>query len=66
VGGQHHDPAALPPGKTQYHWLGGLQDQSGQVQNISSHRNSTPWPSNLLRVSIPTTHTLTWLTLLNM
>ena len=42
VGGQHHAPAALPPGKTQYHWLGGPHDQSGQAQNISPHRNSNP------------------------
>jgi len=38
VGGQRHAPAALPPGKTQYplyRRLGGPQDRSGGVQNIS-------------------------------
>jgi hypothetical protein len=38
VGGQHHAPAALPPGMIQ---LGGPQDQSGQAQNISPHHNFT-------------------------
>jgi hypothetical protein len=34
VGGQHHAPAALPPGKTRYPLytrLGGLQSRSGQM-----------------------------------
>jgi hypothetical protein len=38
VGGQHHAPAALPPGKTQYplyRRLGGLQARSGRVRKIS-------------------------------
>jgi hypothetical protein len=38
-GGQHHAPAALPPGKIQYplyKGLGGPQGRSGQVQKISS------------------------------
>ena len=38
VGGQHHAPAALPPGKTQYplyRRLGGPQGRSGQVRKIS-------------------------------
>ena len=38
VGGQHHAPAALPPGKTQYPLysrLGGPQGRTGQVQKIS-------------------------------
>ena len=38
VGGQHHVPAALPPGKTRYPWyrrLGGPQGRSGRVQKIS-------------------------------
>ena len=38
VGGQHHAPAALYPGKTRYplYWrLGGPQDRSGQVRKIS-------------------------------
>jgi hypothetical protein len=38
VGGQHHAPAALPPGKTWYplyRSLGGPQGRFGRVQNIS-------------------------------
>ena len=38
VGGQHHGPAALPPGKTRYpsyRRLGGPQGRSGQVLKIS-------------------------------
>ena len=38
VGGQHHAPAALPPGKTWYplyRRLGGPQGWSGRVQKIS-------------------------------
>ena len=38
VGGQHHAPAALPPGKTQYplyRRLGGTQGWSGWVRKIS-------------------------------
>ena len=38
VGGQHHTPAALPPGKTQYPLhkrLGGPQGRSGRVGKIS-------------------------------
>jgi len=38
VGGQHHAPAVLPPGKTRYplyRRLGGPQGQSGWVQKIS-------------------------------
>ena len=38
VGGQHHAPAALPPGKTRYplyRRLGRPQGQSGWVQKIS-------------------------------
>jgi hypothetical protein len=37
VGGQHHAPAALPPGKTRYpsyRRLGGPQDRSGRVRKI--------------------------------
>ena len=36
--GQHHAPAALPPGKTRYplyRMLGGPQDRSGRVRKIS-------------------------------
>jgi hypothetical protein len=38
LGGQRHAPAALPPGKTRctlYRRLGGPQDRSGQLRNIS-------------------------------
>ena len=38
VGGQHHAPAALPPGKTRYplyRRLGGPQGPSGRVRKIS-------------------------------
>ena len=38
MGGQHHAPAALPPGKTRYplyRWLGGPQGRSGRVRKIS-------------------------------
>ena len=38
VGGQHHVPAALPPGKTRYplyRRLGGPQGRSGRVRKIS-------------------------------
>ena len=38
VGGQHHTPAALTPGKTQYplyRRLGGPQGRSGHVRKIS-------------------------------
>ena len=38
VGGQHHAPTTLPPGKTLYSLyrrLGGPQRWSGQVQKIS-------------------------------
>jgi hypothetical protein len=38
MGGQHHAPATLPPGKTRYplyRRLGGLQGRSGQVRKIS-------------------------------
>ena len=39
MGGQHHAPAALPPGKTRYplySWLGRPQGRSGRVRKISS------------------------------
>ena len=39
VGGQHHAPATLPPGKTwypMYRRLGGPQGRSGQVRKIST------------------------------
>jgi len=39
VGGQRHDPAALPPGKTRYPLykrLGGPQGRSGRLWKMSS------------------------------
>jgi hypothetical protein len=39
VGGQHHAPAALPPGKTRYplyRRIGGPQGRYGRVRKISS------------------------------
>ena len=38
IGGQHHTPAALPPGKTRYplyRRLGGPQGRSGRMRKIS-------------------------------
>ena len=38
VGGQHHAPAALLPGKTRYalyRWLSGSQGRSGRVRKLS-------------------------------
>ena len=46
VGGQHHAPAALPPGKDPvpiYTRLGGHQGRSGQVQKISPPPGIDPW-----------------------
>ena len=46
VGGQHHSPAALPPGKTWYplyRRLNRPQGQSGQVQKILSSPGFDPW-----------------------
>jgi hypothetical protein len=45
VGGQHHAPAALPPGKTRYplyRRLGGLQGRSGRVRKISPQPGFDP------------------------
>ena len=50
LGGQHHAPAALPPGKTRYplyRRLGGPQGRSGWMQKISPQRDSIPGPSSL-------------------
>ena len=62
VGGQHHTPAALPPGKTQYplyRRLGGPQGRSGQVRKISppagfDHRTVQPVASRYTDWAIPT------------
>jgi hypothetical protein len=54
VGGQHHAPAALPPGKTWYplyRRLGGPQGRSGRVRKISPP-TGIRFPD--LPVSIPT------------
>ena len=45
VGGQHHAPAALPPGKTRYPLykrLGGPQCRSGRVRKISPQPGFDP------------------------
>jgi len=45
VGDQRHTPAALPPGKTQhplYRRLGGPDNRSGQVRNISPPQEFNP------------------------
>ena len=45
VRGQHHAPAALPPGKTRYplyRRLGGLQGRSGRVREISPPQGFDP------------------------
>ena len=50
VGGQRHDLAALPPGKTRYplyRRLGEPQNRSGRVGKIQPHRDSIPRPSSL-------------------
>jgi hypothetical protein len=46
VGGQRHDPAVSPQGKTQfslYRRLGGPQGRSGQVQKILPPLGFDPW-----------------------
>ena len=51
VGGQHHDPAVLPPGKTRYPMymrVGGTRSRSGQVRKTSSQRDSICRPSSPL------------------
>jgi len=56
VGGQHHAPAALPPGKTQcplYMRLGEFQRRSGRVRKISpllefDPRNTQPVASRYI------------------
>jgi hypothetical protein len=61
VGGQHHDPAALPPGKTRYPLYGRLgepQNQSGQVRKTSPPpgfdlRTVQPVASRYTNLAIP-------------
>ena len=66
VGGQHHAPAALPPGKSRYplyRRLGGPQGRSGRMWKISPLTGSRPpdrparseW---LYRLSYPGRHIL--------
>jgi hypothetical protein len=46
MGGQRHTSAALPPGKTGYplyRKVGGSQERSGRVRNISSPPGFDPW-----------------------
>jgi hypothetical protein len=46
VGGQHHAPAALPPGNTRYplyRRLGEPQGRSGRVRKISTPPGFNPW-----------------------
>ena len=47
VGGQHHAPAALPPGKTRYplyRRLGGPQGRSGRFRKNSPPQELDPRP----------------------
>jgi hypothetical protein len=59
VGGQCHAPNVLPQGKTfgsrcTEGWMGPRDGLDG-CQKSCSHRNSIPGPSNLYRLSKPTT-----------
>jgi hypothetical protein len=66
-GDERHAPAALPPGKTQYplYWrLGGPQDHSGRLQNISptpafDPRTFQSVASRYTDCTIPSKHTNT-------
>jgi hypothetical protein len=65
VGGQHHAPAALPPGNTRYplcRRMGGPQGRSGRVRKISPPPGSDPRAvqpvaSTLYRWRYPGQHT---------
>jgi hypothetical protein len=51
VGGQHHTPAALSPGKTRHSLHGRLGrplDRSGRVRKISPPPGLDPWTLELL------------------
>ena len=57
MGGQHHVPAALPPGKTRctvYRKLGGPHGRSRQVRKISTPPGFDPQPVNLSLVRLST------------
>ena len=68
VGGQHHAPAALPPGKTRYplyRRLGGPQGRSGRVRKISpppgfDPRTVQPVASRYTDWAIPVATILPW------
>ena len=54
VRGQHHAPAALPPGKTRYplyRRLGGSQGRSGQGRKISPASGFDPRTVQIYRLS---------------
>jgi hypothetical protein len=56
MGGQHHAPAAVHPGKTRYplyRRLGGLQGRSELVQKISPHRDRPARSESLYRLRYP-------------
>ena len=67
MGGQHHAPAALPPGKPRcvlYRRLGGPQGRSGQVRKISlppgfDTRTDQPLVSRYTDYAIPAHYTHT-------
>ena len=74
VGGQHHAPATLPPGKTLYRLytrLGGPQGRSGRVRKISpptrfrsQDRSSPEWvaiPTELSRPQLRFNRTDIWI-----
>jgi len=46
VGGQCHDPAALPPGKTRYPLWVGLRPSGRLRKVLPPHRDSIPGPSS--------------------
>ena len=58
VGDQHHDPAALSPGKTRYSFVQEAGWAPGPVwtgaEKSRLHRDSTPGPFSLQRVAILT------------
>ena len=68
VRGQHHAPAALPTGKTQYplyRRLGGPQDRSGRVRKISpppgfDPRTVQPVASRYTDWAIPAANNIVW------
>ena len=56
VSGQHHAPAALPPGKTWYplyRRLVGLRASLDRCGKSRTHQDSIPWPSSPQQVTMP-------------